>query len=135
MTQANTEGSSYVAEATHFENAFGTVTDRRVVYYRKKGWFSGGSREDVPLKHVTSVRVDISRKVLGGLVLVVMGLVLLAPVIGIIPLFVGILWLWGSPQVVISTAGANQEIMTALPWQRKGAEAFAHAVRQQLFKN
>ena len=37
--------SEGIAEFTHIENAFGTVTDRRVIYFRSKGWFSGGSKE------------------------------------------------------------------------------------------
>src|SRR5216684_2171237 len=49
------------AEQTFIENPFGTVTNKRVIYYRAKGWFSGGSREDIPLQHVTSVRLDITR--------------------------------------------------------------------------
>lgn len=66
------------AETTYIENPFGLVTDRRVVYYRRKGWFSGGSREDVPLKHVTSIRYEVSRSLLGGILLIALGLVLLA---------------------------------------------------------
>ena len=128
MTQA-------LAETTHFENAFGTVTDRRVVYLRKKGWFSGGSREDVPLRHVTSVRVDIVRSVIVGVVLLMIGVMLIVFIVGIVPLFFGVMLLWGSPTVVVSTSGANQEFMTGWPWHRQEAEAFSNALRQQLFRD
>ena len=30
-------------EQTFVENEFGTVTSKRVIYFRSKGWFSGGS--------------------------------------------------------------------------------------------
>jgi hypothetical protein len=40
-------------EQTFIENEFGTVTSKRVNYFRSKGWFSGGSGEDIPLQHVT----------------------------------------------------------------------------------
>ena len=46
--------STAPAEQTFVENPFGTVTSKRVIYYRAKGWFSGGSREDIPLQHVLS---------------------------------------------------------------------------------
>jgi len=48
MYRGGGNGRSKV-EKTHFSNSFGEVTDKRVVYYRKKGWFCGGSREDIPL--------------------------------------------------------------------------------------
>jgi len=39
--------SDDTAEVINLENAFGAVTDRRVIYYRSKWWFSGGSKEVV----------------------------------------------------------------------------------------
>ena len=71
------EMSEAATEITVIQNAFGIVTDRRVIYYRSKGWFSGGSREDIPLQHVTSVRLEISRQVLGGILLLLIGLPML----------------------------------------------------------
>lgn len=51
------------AEQTFIQNPFGTVTSKRVIIFRAKGWLSGGSREDIPLQHVTSVRLDVSRSI------------------------------------------------------------------------
>lgn len=121
-------------ETTYLNNPFGLVTNRRVVYYRKKGWFSGGSREDVPLKHVTSVRVETSRSLVGGVLLILLGAVLLYFVIGIVPLALGVLLLWGSPSVVVATAAGDREAMKGWPWHRELAEEFAKALRSQLFK-
>jgi len=122
-------------EKTYVENPFGIVTDKRVVYYRKKGWFSGGSREDVPLKHVTSVRVETYRSIVGGVLLILLGLMLLVAVIGIVPLAFGILMLVGSPLVVVTTAAGDREAMRGWPWHRQLAEEFAGALRSQLFKD
>ncbi len=80
------------AEQTFVENQFGTVTSKRVIYYRSKGWFSGGSREDIPIL------------------------------------------LWGSPSVVVNTAGRDLNAAKGFPWQRGEANAFVEALRQQLFK-
>jgi hypothetical protein len=54
-------------EQTMIDNSFGTVTNKRVTYMAKKGWFSSGYREDVPLKQVVSVRHATERKVFLGL--------------------------------------------------------------------
>jgi hypothetical protein len=123
-------------EETFVENPFGTVTSKRVIYYRAKGWFSGGSREDIPLKHVTSVRLDISRSILGAVVLILLGIVCLAavPILGILILALAVLLLWGSPAVVVNTAGQDLKAAKGLPWQRGDAEAFVDALRKQLFK-
>jgi len=117
-----------------FSNPFGEVTDKRVIYYRKKGWFSGGSREDIPLKHVTSIRIETSRNIFVGIILILVGLALLIYVIGILPLALGIILVWGSPNVVVTTASGDFEPMKGFPWDLKSAEAFVKALRSQLFK-
>lgn len=125
--------SSGLPEQTMIENAFGAVTNKRVTYMAKKGWFSSGYREDVPLKQVVSVRHVTDRKVFLGLFLIVVGIALLAIIIGIIPLIIGIQFLWGSPTVQVVTAGGTGEPMIGLPWQNKEAEEFTRALRGQLF--
>lgn len=125
-------------EQTFVQNEFGTVTNRRVISFREKGWFSGGSREDIPLQHVTSVRLDIARSVAAGIVLFLLGLGLLGAgggtaVIGILVVLFAILLLWGSPMVVVNTAGRDLNAAKGFPWQRSAANGFVEALRQQLF--
>ena len=97
------------------DTVFGTVTTRRVIYFANKGWFSGGSREDVPLRQVVSVRYEIKRSIFLGLLVTVLGLVLLIGdgfgisfVVGIIVIPFGLIMLWGSPVVNIVTSGGTQ---------------------------
>ena len=110
-------------EETFVENEFGTVTSKRVVYFRKKGWFSGGSREDIPLQHVTSVRLETSRSLIGGIFFLLVGLGLLAPeggikILGVVLILLAVLLLWGSPMVVVNTAGGDLNAAKGLPWKR-----------------
>ena len=127
-------------EQTYISNAFGTVTNRRVIYFRAKGWFSGGSREDIPLKHVTSVRVDIKRHPVRGIVLGLIGLRMLASgeagviIGGLVLIALAGLLLWGSPSVVVNTAGQDLSAARGFPWQRNEANAFAETLRKQLFR-
>lgn len=126
-------------EETYVQNGFGIVTSRRVVYFRSKGWMTGGSREDIPLQHVTSVRRDTARSVLGGSFLVLIGLCMLAgpvglKILGLLILSYGILLLWGSPLVVVNTAGRDLNAAKGWPWDRPHAEAFVVSLRDQLFK-
>lgn len=126
-------------EQTFVENEFGTITSKRVIYFREKGWFSGGSREDIPLQHVTSVRLEISRSLVWGVLLLLLGIGGLAAegggakAIGFAFLAVAVLLLWGSPKVVVNTAGRDLNAAKGLPWQRSSANAFVEALRQQLF--
>ena len=129
------------AEETFLENSFGTVTSRRVIYNRAKGYFSGGSREDIPLKHVTAVRLETSRSILGGIVCLLFGMAMLvgnlnvvAKVFGLLLLAVGVLCLWGSPRVVVNTAGNDLRPAKGAPWQQGEATSFVEALRGQLFK-
>lgn len=128
------------AEQTFVENPFGTVTSKRVIYYGSKGWFSGGSRTDIPLQHVTSVRLDISRSIIWGILLLMIGLTGLvseggAKIFGFTALAFSILMLWGSPAVVVNTAGQDLKAAKGFPWHRGEANAFVEALRKQLFKS
>ncbi|MBI3812402.1 MAG: hypothetical protein HY283_09405 [Nitrospirae bacterium] len=126
-----------IAEKEIFSNEFGTVTDRRVIYFRNKGWFRGGSREDVPIKHVTSVRVDIARHPILGGALVLLSLYMFykgaGMIMGLLVGCPGLLLLWGFPTVVVNTAGRDLRGKKGWPWHRKAAEGFAEALRSQLF--
>jgi hypothetical protein len=127
-------------EQTFVETPFGTVTSKRVIYNRAKGWFSGGSREDIPLQHVTSVRLEILRSLLGGALLLFMSLLLIFSsdgnrLLGTLLLAIGAMLLWGSPAVVVNTAGRDLNAAKGCPWQRGEAKAFVEALRQQLFKS
>ncbi|HUX28082.1 MAG TPA: hypothetical protein VMV39_04810 [Terracidiphilus sp.] len=133
-----TEAAAPSAEQEVVSNMFGTVTNKRVVYFRNKGWFSGGSRQDIPLKHVTSVRLDTSRSLVGGIILLLIGLGFLATsggakIIGIIIIAVAALFLWGSPTVVVNTSGNDLNAAKGFPWLRGEATAFVDALRKQLF--
>ena len=125
--------SSGAAEQTLISNMYGIVTTKRVTYFAKKSWFSGGYREDVPLKQVVSVRYETGRSIFLGLFLIVIGLLLLLFFIGIVPLALGILLLWGSPKVNVITAGGTATPVIGYPWQKQGAEAFVNTLRNQLF--
>jgi hypothetical protein len=125
-------------EQTFVENGFGTVTSRRVIYFREKGWFSGGSREDIPLQHVTSVRLETARSFIGGILLLVVGLALLVgsgamKILGVVLIVLAVLLLWGSPKVVVNTAGRDLNTAKGFPWKRPEANSFVEALRKQLF--
>ena len=127
-------------EETLIQNSFGTVTSKRVIYYREKGWFSGGSREDIPLQHVTSVRLDISRNIISGLLFLLIALPFISTegeqkIIGIILSVVGVLFIFGSPSVVVNTAGRDLNAAKGFPWKRGEAKSFVEALRNQLFKS
>ena len=131
--------NSPAGEQTFVANPYGTVTNKRVVYYRAKGWFSGGSREDIPLQHVTSVRLDTNRSWLPGILLVLIGLGMLGggaagtKIVGLVVLAFGALLIWGSPSVVVNTAGRDLNASKGAPWTRRDAHAFVEALRGQLF--
>jgi hypothetical protein len=120
-------------EQTVIDNPFGIVTNKRVTYMATKGWFSGGRREDVPLKQVVSVRLETSRSIFLGLFYIVLGLALITFIVGIVPLVLGVLYLWGSPRVNVVTAGGTSAPVSGWPWQKQEAEVFANALREQLF--
>ena len=129
-----------VAEQTFVSGIFGTVTNKRVIYQRARGWFGGGSREDIPLKHVTSVRLETTRHVLAGILLALIGLPCAFTPQASISLTGGlltclaILLFWGSPKVVVNTAGHDRNESRGWPWERAAAAQFVDAIRDQLVR-
>lgn len=127
------------SEETIFSNNFGSITTKRVIYYRKKGWFSGRFREDVPLKQIASIQYDVSRNIFWGIVFLLIGLSCFgssdSALFGIIFLAVSILILWGSPAVMIVTTGGTTSPSIGYPWEKKEAEAFVSSLRNQIFSD
>ena len=122
------------------DTSFGTVTDRQVTYFYKKGWIHNGIREDLPIRHITSVRLETSRHPFRGVILLILGIGALfggevvSVVLGLVLIAFAVLLLWGSPRVVVNTAGGDMRPATGWPWTRPEAEHFVMALRQELFK-
>jgi hypothetical protein len=127
-----------ISEQTLVTGIFGTVTNKRVIYNRSRGWLSGGSREDIALAHVTSVRIDTTRHLLWGILLLLVGLSLVGAettnglLTGTICSALAVLLLWGSPTVHVNTAGQDRNRASSWPWHRQQAAEFVEAIRQQI---
>lgn len=123
------------------DTIFGSVNQDQITYYRNRGWLSGGSRTDVPLRHVTSVREETARRPILGIfgllvaILSVAGAGAIGVVIGIPILLISILCLWGWPRIAVNTAGGDLSYMSGFPWQRSAAGQFTNAVRSALFQH
>jgi pSer/pThr/pTyr-binding forkhead associated (FHA) protein len=127
------QNHNHSGEQVIVENFFGTVTNKRVTYFSKKGWLSGKYREDIPLRKVVSVRYSKERSTFKGLFLIVLGFCLLMFGVGIVLLVIGFLMLWGTPAVNVVTAGGTSSPCIGLPWHNRAAEEFVSALRAQLF--
>lgn len=127
-------------QTTSVVTAFGEVTGNRVTFYSKKGLLGGGRREDIPVRHVTSVSIGSFRRIKQGLIVLIAAIVLFAiakPVtiiIGILLLLVALLLLWGSVVVTLNTAGGDFRPAKGWPWMRGEAHRFAEAVTAELFR-
>lgn len=114
---------------------FGTVTDH-LIYNTNRGWFRSGSPESFPLHHVTSVQLEVRRRPIFGVVLVIAALACrtvlgtMGIVVAIVPLGFAALFLWGSPLVLVRTAD-RKLLAGGLPWTRPEAEWFVAAVERQ----
>ena len=123
-----------------FSNSFGTVHSNRIEFKAKKHWWAGGSHEELPLRHVTSIRIETSRSILLGIVLVLAGMAIMsigesaAVVIGAISLLFGIVLIIGHPSIRINTAGQDTRTIAGSPGSKSEANRFINAVRERLFE-
>lgn len=128
-------------QTTQTSTLFGQVTDKRISYNVRKWWWSGNSVEDIPLRHVTSVRLESARHTVLSIFLILFGLIVflaaddVGKVFGVIILAVGAFFLWPAPKVVVNTAGGDLRPSVGPPWSKPEAEKFVGAVRNQLFKD
>jgi hypothetical protein len=122
------------AEDVVITNLFGTVTDKAVHFNVKRGLFAGSSQEILPIRHVTSVRLETSRHWIWGILLVLVGLPLIQIGVGVVLLALGILLIWGSPKVVVNTSGGDLRPSVSWPWTRTEATEFTNTLRNELLK-
>lgn len=129
-----------MSEAPVFSNEFGSVHSDRIAFNAKKSWFSGGISEDLPIRHVTSVRSETTRSPVIGILVALAGLAALSSgggggtmVVGIILLAIGVLLLLGWPTVTINTSGNDLRKASGGIWQKAAAEEFVSAVKKSLF--
>jgi hypothetical protein len=115
---------------------FGMVTSDHLIYPVQRGWLSERSCQDIPLRQVTSVKLEIRRHPIFAILLVLVALACQAmdPIgilIAIIPLAFAALLLWGSPLVRVNTTDGDLPPASGLPWTRPEAEWFVAAVDQR----
>lgn len=120
------------AETTYVDNIFGTVTDQQVVYHPDRGWLTEGRREDAPLGHITSVEFAISRSLINGMLLIIMGVPTILVLVGVIFILFGYCLLKGTPTVIVNTTDGKREVMKGWPWQRGQAYDFAKALQGRI---
>jgi hypothetical protein len=118
-----------------FSNRFGEVHADRITFNVRKSWFAGSIREDIPSKHITTVRIETKRSVVIGVILILIGLVFINGIIGWLALVLGVFFLLGAPTVTIFTAGGDSRSSQGNPFQGSEGESFASAVRASIFKS
>lgn len=128
-------------------NKFGTITDKRLIFLSKKDLFQNGTREEMTLKQVVSVRFYQQKSfvaILSGsigilfsiavvsllpsnLVALMSGLLLIALCVWIA--YIGIA---GFPTVAITTKEGKTTHATGWPNDKSEAKAFALVLREKI---
>jgi len=124
--------SEMEAETTYIDNIFGTVTDQRVVYHPNRGWLTEGREEDAPLSDIASVEFVISRSLMNGILLIVIGILTIPVLVGVILILFGYCLLKGTPTVIVNTTRGTRETMKGFPWHREHAYDFAKALQGRI---
>jgi hypothetical protein len=85
------------------------------------------------------VRLETTRRIFWGILLILIGLGALASgnggafIFGLLLVVFGVLLLIGWPEVTINTSGNDLRKSTGGVWQKQNAEAFVSAVKKSLF--
>jgi hypothetical protein len=112
-----------------------------VRYNVKKSLVAGTRREDLIMRHVVAARLEISRRVVLGGLLALVGVSWLfgglgsgsgAAIFALVPIAIGVLFLWGTPRVAVTASDGLARPSVSWPWTRDEAEAFVNAVSREL---
>lgn len=125
-----------MSDTNQFSNQVGTISGDRLTFYAKSSLVGSRRQVDVPVRHVSSVKVEVKRS-LWGVVLGLVGLALFAAgpvgvIFGLLLIGLGVILLWGTPSVVV-TAGIDKHLSVGPPWNRPPLDEFANALRSRLF--
>jgi len=109
---------------------FGMIMLDYMIFNVRRGWLRGAVHEAIPLRHVTSVTLEIKRYpalgILFALLAIIFGAIMhpIGTAIAMAPLAFAVLLLWGLPSVKVDTADGNLRRANGLPWARPEAEWF-----------
>tara|TARA_B110000093_G_scaffold176775_1_gene212726 strand:+ start:2227 stop:2634 length:408 start_codon:yes stop_codon:yes gene_type:complete len=117
------------------ETAFGTVTNKRVIYFNGMKFGRGGSRKDIPVQHITSVGHEIKQNIFKGIFQVIFGVIFAILIIGIFWFIKGIYNIIGYPILTIDTSGQDKSIMIGKPKFKVDADVFASHLRNAMFND
>jgi hypothetical protein len=128
-----------------FANEFGAVYEDRVCFNLRSGSMSGGGREELAVRHITSVRSGVDRSSgLGGFLALLFGVGFfvagcqsanpLALIIGLALPAIGAYKMAGQPFITINMSGGDRRRLVGGPFQKAAARDFARAVSRALFQ-
>ncbi|HBB31746.1 MAG TPA: hypothetical protein DDZ80_14975 [Cyanobacteria bacterium UBA8803] len=137
----------YQEDQTLIGNKFGTITNHQVIFSSDKNLFSSGSRKEIPLHQISSVRFYKQKSwiaiIAGTLGLLLPFLIktlffgsLMGKITAFIVLVLGIgiayLGLAGFPTIVITTATGTVTQARGWPQDKSEAKAFALILREKI---
>lgn len=122
-------------------NRFGTVTNRAVQYNVKQGLFGNSYQETLIMRHVVSARLETTRNLIFGTVLILLGIILFLigsdsgiffVLLSLVTIIVGAALALGRVLVGITASDGETRPSANWPWTRKEAQQFVDAVRKEL---
>jgi serine/threonine protein kinase len=126
-------------EVILLDNHFGMVTNRKVLYLKGKDLFENGQREEVYLRKVISVEIEIHREIPTGIFFLLIAIPLLIFYFGWLTiLFSGVLIAFSAlcflqfPTVVLVKQDLKKVKMKAWPWHFKAANLYVNTLMKAL---
>lgn len=128
-------------------NKFGTITDKRLIFLSKKDLFQNGTREEMTLRQVVSVRFYQQKSfvaIITGTIGILLSLAVVSLLRGnlvalIISALITTLCVWiayvgiaGFPTVAVTTAEGKTTHARGWPKDKSEAKAFALVLREKI---
>jgi hypothetical protein len=128
-------------------NKFGIITDKRVIFLSKKDLFQNGSREEMTLKQVVSVRFYRQKSfaaIISGIIGILLSLVAVAllpgnlvvlmsgALIAALCVCIAYIGIAGFPTVAVTTADGKITQARGWPNDKSEAKAFALVLREKI---
>ena len=124
-----------------FENAYGKITNRKVIYLKGKDLFESGKKEELLLRKIISTELKTHREILSGIIFLSLALVLCIFLFNIFTLSISIVLILFSflcffrfPTVVIHKSDMKKINMRGWPWHIRKASEFVWHLKDELLR-
>ena len=119
------------------DNAFGMVTNHKLMFYKGKDLFEKGKKNEIPLQRIISSELNTHREITSGSIALAIGVAMVwffmnafTIILGVVLGIFSVLCFFRFPTVTIVLNDWKKVKMKSWPWNIRAASRYVHTIRE-----